>query len=244
MTNCEVSNGSTAYRNLYNKLAEDIASGVYLENARLPVERCLCDMYSVSRITVRQALSLLESDGLIMKYQGKGTFVRPRHFEQKLSSIYSFTNELIKMNSKPGVRVLSCKILPSELSVSEALKLEIEAPVIEVCRLRLADDEPFAYETSFIPAEYLKDASVGEIERDGLYATINKYSGLYPDHASEVFEATIASKEVAYNLRRDGKFAVMQVLRLASCNGKPVEYCRTFLAGDKYKYSVELGSGK
>ena len=233
-----------SYHILYKKLAADIQTGVYPEDKKLPAELKLCELYGVSRITVRQALSLLESDGYISRHQGRGTFVKPRNFAQKLSTIYSFTEELKKMNSVPGVRVLSSKIVQPELVVSKALDLEIDAPAVEVCRLRLADGVPFAFETSYLPMDLFKDATIAEIETDGLYATLKKHSGIAPDHAEEVFEATLAPKEVAYNLRREGKFAVMRVLRRATCQNRPVEYCITYLEGDKYRYCVELPFSK
>ncbi len=65
------------YLGVYNSLYSDIVNGVYIANDFLPSESALAEKYSVSRNTLRQALAILNEDGLILKSQGKGTVVQP-----------------------------------------------------------------------------------------------------------------------------------------------------------------------
>lgn len=66
------------YLGVYNSLYTDIMNGVYPSETYLPGETALSEKYGVSRNTLRQALAILNEDGLIIKSQGKGTFVAPR----------------------------------------------------------------------------------------------------------------------------------------------------------------------
>ena len=88
----------TEYLRVQRQLMDQIHKGVYRENGKLPTERELCEQFGVSRITIRQALQNMENEGVIVRQQGRGTFVKPRRIEQRLSSIYSFSEDLRKQN--------------------------------------------------------------------------------------------------------------------------------------------------
>ena len=108
------------YVTVKNKLLADIGNGVYKVGDKLPTEREMCEMFQVSRITVRQALAELQNDGWVQRTQGRGTFVQPRDrkksrkFESLLNSNYSFSEELKKQGVKPSMRVLSLSRVPAQ----------------------------------------------------------------------------------------------------------------------------------
>lgn len=66
------------YQQIYSDLLEKIRDGTYLENKSLPAERELCQMYHVSRSTIRRTLDELQKEGYIVKAQGNGNFASPR----------------------------------------------------------------------------------------------------------------------------------------------------------------------
>jgi len=234
------------------KLLEQIGKGEYRQGDKLPTEREMCEIYGVSRITIRQALSELEKDGAIRRIQGRGTFVsggkvnapsakKERKYEQLLSSIYSFSEDLRKQGVVPGTRVLVLSHIIAQAPLTEKLQVEPGHMVDVLLRLRMADDLPYAYETSYVPAEYLNGATTDEIVQLGLYNTMEKRSGIRPTNATEVFEAAIAPEIVAEALGRKGLLSVMQIERTAFYGDKIVEYCTSSIAGDKYRFRVKLG---
>lgn len=234
------------YLTVKNKLLEDIGQGVYRQGDKLPTEREMCALFSVSRITVRQALSELESEGWVSRRQGRGTYVRQpeakrrNKFEQLLNSNYSFSEELRKQGVTPSTRVLSLSRIIARPPLTEKLQVA-EGHMIDVLlRLRLADEVPYAYETSYVPSEYLNGATSDAIARDGLYNTMEKMSGVRPNKAVEIFEAGIAPEVVAEMLGRKGVVSVMQIERIACLDDRPVEYCTSSVAGDKYRFRVKL----
>jgi GntR family transcriptional regulator len=227
------------------KLLEDIRKGVYTIGAKLPTERDMCDMFGVSRITIRKALSELELEGWVERVQGKGTFIQepkknPSKFESMLSSNYSFSEELRRQNVTPSTRVLSLTTIPAQPPLTHKLQVAPGHMVDVVLRLRLADEIPYAYETSYVPSEYLNGATADEIARDGLYNTMDRKSGIRPNKAEEVLEAAIAPEMVAEALGRKGLLSVMQIERTAFVDEQIVEYCTSSVTGDKYRFKVKL----
>ena len=66
---------SPLYQQLMARLKNDILAGIYPSGARIPSEQLLCETYGVSRVTVRKAMLDLVQEGLLVRRQGKGTFV-------------------------------------------------------------------------------------------------------------------------------------------------------------------------
>ena len=237
-------NARYGYVAVKNKLLSDIGNGVYKVGDKLPTEREMCALFQVSRITVRQALAELENDGWVQRHQGRGTFVRQREpkkkYESLLNSNYSFSEELKRQGVTPGMRVLSLTRILAQPPLTEKLMVEPNHMIDVLLRLRLADEVPYAYETSYIPSEYLNGATSEEIARDGLYNTMERKSGVRPNKAVEIFEAGIAPEVIAGILGRKGVVSIMQIDRVAYLDDKPVEYCTSSVAGDKYRFRVKL----
>lgn len=116
-------------------------------------------MYDMSRITVRNALNELQREGYIYKNHGKGTFVSSNRYKQELINLYSFTEEMKKLNKVPQTQVLSFSKILADSRLAKQLIIEETDEVYQIVRLRLADDEPLMYETSYIPVEKFPDLS-------------------------------------------------------------------------------------
>src|SRR5690606_31151647 len=138
----------------------------------------------VSRITVRQALRELENDGYLYRKQGKGTFVAAPQIEQRLSKFYSFSEELRKMGRTPSTQILDFKLKTVDDFLTEHLQITKDDSVFEITRLRLADQEPFAYETSFIPYQICPQLTQEKVAAHGLYKAM-ALEGITPNKASE-----------------------------------------------------------
>ena len=82
---------SPLYQQLMTRLKNDILAGVYPSGARIPSEQLLCETYGVSRVTVRKAMLDLVQEGLLVRKQGKGTFVADERIQRDLLQITSFS---------------------------------------------------------------------------------------------------------------------------------------------------------
>ena len=220
------------YYQLKEILMDKIRTNEWPVNEKIPTERELCEIYQVSRITVRQALSVLEKEG-------KGTFVTTPKIEQRLTNFYSYSEEIRKMGYTPSAKVIGFDLQEADHDVGQYLKIEPGAKVYSIRRLRLANKEPFAYENSFIPYELCPELTAADIAHHGLYNTMAKY-GINPNKAVETFEAVVVSTDEAQYLEVKRNAPGLRLHRVTYENDRIIEYCQTIIRGDRYKYQIVL----
>lgn len=127
------------YSQLMDILIDKINNGLE-ENEQLLSEREICELYDVSRTTVRQALDELEREGYIYKVHGKGTFVAPKKVNQDLVSFYSFTEEMKKIGKKPSSEIIGFEIIQSGEKLARKFNINEDDVIYKVIRIRKADD--------------------------------------------------------------------------------------------------------
>ena len=151
------------YLQLVNILIEKIEKNME-EHEQILSEREICDIYDVSRTTVRQALDQLEKEGYIYKVHGKGTFVSPKRLNQDLSSFYSFTEEMKKLGKKPNSEVVGFEIVNVDEKISRIFNLNDDELVYKITRVRKADDIPMMYEITYLPYSLFAGLSKDKLE--------------------------------------------------------------------------------
>lgn len=228
------------YYQVKSIIIDNIKNKVWTTNEKIPTERELCEIYKVSRITVRQALNELENEGYLYRKQGKGTFVTGQKFVQRLSKFYSFSEEIAEMGSVPGTKIISFDIVLAEQMIAEKLNIMENEKIFAIRRLRLANNEPFGIEISYIVYKYAKNLTKDAVEKLGLYNSLRQQCGIGPNKAIETFEAVIVTNEEAKYLETDKKAAALRLERVTSADEIIVEYCISIIRGDKYKYVIQL----
>ena len=88
------------YSQIVNIVKRNLSAGMLAAGELLPSEAELCRAYNVSRSTVRQAIGILETDGLVVRKQGRGTFVAAPKVRRRTENVYSFTSEISELESE------------------------------------------------------------------------------------------------------------------------------------------------
>lgn len=234
------SNKIPLYLQLMEEIKGKIENQTYREHEKLPSERELCDRYELSRITVRQAFQALEQEGYIYKLHGKGTFVSQRAFKQDLKKLYSFTDEMKKKNRNPKSKVLEFREVPVDEKLMLEIGAEAEEKVYEVIRLRLADEEPLIYETSYIPQKVFPDLTMQRLKEKPMYEVFEEDYHRRVTRVKEDFSAAAAGEKEAGYLRMKESHPVMLIKRSAYHQDQLIEYTISVAKGDKFNYRVEL----
>src|SRR3990172_5248384 len=136
------------YDQIERNLRDLIINGKWNPGEVMPSEWELVELYGVSRLTVRRALDELVRQNWLDRKQGVGTFV-PQPVTASISaSKLSFTEQMRSIGRKPSSQLVNQRETPATAKIARLLRIEEGQSIIEITRVRLADDEPILLETS------------------------------------------------------------------------------------------------
>lgn len=229
------------YYQLTEHLRERIAAGEWRPGDQIPTIRELCQQYSVSRMTVIQALNLLAREGLLVRRQGKGVFVAEPKVEHGPVRLLSFTEETLRRGHTPTSRVLLLERRPAEPDIAARLDLPPGETVVVLRRLRLADGEPMGVQTAFLPDRLCPGLADLTEPISSLYRLLQERYGLIPTRAVETYEPVRLDAATAALLGVPRGAPAFSVERLTRDQyNRPIEYVVSMLRGDRYKVVLEL----
>ncbi|WP_249315457.1 GntR family transcriptional regulator [Bacillus sp. FJAT-49711] len=228
------------YYQLMDIIIRKIDSGELKDHDKLPSERELCEMYNVSRTTVRQTMQELEKEQLIYKQHGKGTFVSPKVINQSLLKFYSFTEEMKKIHKIPSSKVLAFDEIESDAKTAKKMEISEGTKVYKITRLRFADDEPMMYETSYLPLDRFPNLNGNDLDLVPMYTLFRDQYQAIITKATERFSAIPTSKNEAALLNIQEGEPSLLINRISFEDDYVIEYTVTIARGDKFTYSVEL----
>ena len=227
---------SPLYKQLMQKLRSDIAAGVYPVHSRIPSEQELCETYQVSRVTVRKALAELTQEGLLKRRQGKGTFVEVPRLCKDLKDVNSFHDACRVMGCEPGTRVLHAQMVHAGEEDVRDLMVEEDAMVVELVRLRLADDTPVMLETNRFPDTY---AYLLEEDLTGsLYAILQRH-GIETAQAIHEISLSYATAARAKQLEVSTGDALLMLREVIyDQHHRPLHTSRQFIPADRFTFRI------
>lgn len=228
---------------LYDQLEDLIQKRIETEMSPgdlLPSERELCETYGLSRTTVRLALADLEKQGLITREHGRGTFVSETSSQvTDLMGTYSFTEQMRRMGRVPKTKILEFEICDAPKHIAEHLGVKLGSHVINVRRLRIADEIPMMVERSYLPAQLFMGLTSGQLETTPLYDIIERIYHQNIKLAQEEFCASVARPEEAYLLQVPESVAVLRLYRTTyNDNNHAIEYTQSVARADQFRYRV------
>ncbi|WP_054950665.1 GntR family transcriptional regulator [Numidum massiliense] len=229
------------YHQLKDILRENIESGVWKPGEMIPSENQLLKHYNISRNTVKKALDDLVTEGLLKRVQGKGTFVSTPKLEQSLSGFYSFSKVIRAQGLTPKDIIISVEQLAAKRSVAKHLQIPEQTAVIALRRLRCADEEPIILETSYIPQQLAPNISQEELEKTSLYDLLEQKYEITVTKAKEIFEPVLVRDYESTYLQVAEGYPALLLDRIAyDASGRPVEFCRSIVRGDRCRFYTEL----
>lgn len=222
------------YRHIAEDLRRRVSAGEFAPGGMLPSEAELCAAYGASRVTVRRALSLLRAEGVVDARRGLGWFVATEPLRQTLGRLATIESQLEASGVRPGRRVVSFGFVRAP----EAVRAALGSPdVLRVRRLNLADGEPFALVTVWVPAGLGATVSRAEVERAPFYEIL----AVPLAGATQVIGAAAASAKDAALLRVPAGAPVLRCRRTTyDSSGHPVLYSEHVFPAHRTEFVVEL----
>ena len=230
------------YHQLKQLLLADIAAHDRRPGDRLPSDHELCAAYDVSRTVVRQALAELESEGVIERFKGKGTFVaQPRTAEGLVQSLTGLYEDVAARGGHLRSEVLRQEVVPADDRTAQDLALEPGEPVVVLERLRFVDHEPWVWATTRVPQRLAPGLEHEDLRDRSLSAVLEQGYGVRLAHGRRSVEATCAGAELSRRLgiARDAALLVLRSTSYAS-DDRPVEVFVAYHRGDRSRFEVDL----
>jgi GntR family transcriptional regulator len=229
---------------LYHQVVEDlrakISQGAWPPESQLPNERELCELYHVSQITVRHALQILADEGVIVRNQGSGTFVRATTLTEGLRGLSSFSEEMKALGAKAGGLVLRKRVVKASAEQARALHVAEGSDVFELYRLRTADSEPIGLQASYLPVGRFPDIDKQDFEDVSLYELLERQYALRLFEAIETFRMGRVSAREAGLLKVKAGSSAFVVERCTFDVHGPFEVVRSIMRGDRYQIRMRL----
>ncbi len=141
------------YLQIAEQLRQNIRDGLYRPGDRIPTEAQLSERFGVNRHTLRRALGLLQSEGLLRADQGRGTFVASRPIRYPIGKRVRFRDTLVAHGHTVTYKQVRSLQLPADVKVAEALQIEVGATAALIERLGCADSDPISISTQYFPAD-------------------------------------------------------------------------------------------
>jgi len=235
--------GPAVHRQIERWLTGAIDEGNLQPAEKLPTESVLARFFGVSRMTLRQALSVLDQRGVLVRRQGRGggTFVARPRIDCDLTGLTGFTEQLRRANLYAEATVISATtVRPSDV-VAAALGLGPDEAAHRIVRVRSTGGLPLALEHSYLPAAVFP--GLPDMPLTGsLYELLAQRFDRQPVTATESLDPVIADPRAATLLGTTPGAALLLVQRTAStAAGLPVEFARDVFRPDRVRITVRSG---
>jgi len=232
------------YVQLMGQITKDIEEGKYRPGDKIMTEAEMVEHYGVSVITVRKAVGNLVEKGILIRKQGKGTFVSRPKFSRNIKKLQSFSEMCYQMGVEPGAKMIVNQLVEADDETADCLGVEPGSKVVSIVRLRFADGTPVVIEENFFPLKYafLLDA---RFDDNSLFDFLKVKSGVCVAASEKIIELCRASAQEAENLRMKKGDPLLLVKSTAFDNfGEPLYAGKQYINGDSFSLYVYETDGE
>ena len=227
-----------AYIRIHDAIKKEIDRGVWEIGQRLPSERDLADDYEVSRMTLRQAITLLVEEGILERRVGSGTYVASHRVQEKMRGTTSFTEIVRSQGKTPSSQLISYQRKLANETEIQQLQLKATDTVVRMERVRFADNIPLVFEVASIPEKLIQSFNQEDIT-EHFFQTLTD-NGYEIGKSQQTIYAKNASERVANYLKVPKNHAVLALTQVSYfTDGRPFEYVHSQYVGDRFEFYLE-----
>jgi GntR family transcriptional regulator len=233
------------YKQLENKLLQEIDEGKWKPGSRFPSEAELMQQTRLSRATVRNALEGLVQKGKLYKRQGQGTFVSNFVLAESATEWLGFSADALSRGLVPGHKLLDIRKIKPPASVVHSLNISPDDSVLYIRRLNLANNTPVGIDDTHLSGPWLSkmgiDINASNLGSGSLYRLLKEEYGVAFKVGMLTVSATNAKRKEAALLECPVNSALLVSEIIAFLDdGTPIEYTRNLGKHDMHKWIVRL----
>lgn len=222
------------YFQLKNDLVKKIAQGLWKPGECIASERELCEIYGVSRMTIRQAIGELVQEGVLTRLKGKGTFVCEQTVKQQ--DMMSFTEMIKQTGRELKTEVINFDVIDTPGDMQDIFMLD---KIYKIERRRIVDGECIAVETVFIPVDYCGHVNE-EMLKGSLYKILEHFGYSISNSTSSIVAANITD-EIKEKFNTKENFPVLKIIGKTFANKNKLLFIEEALyRSDKFTLQVNI----
>lgn len=228
------------YIRIKEDIINDIKSGALQPGDKVDSESALKKKYNVSTITVRKAFNDLINEGYLIGVQGVGTFVTKKQMTRGLTSI-SFSDELLQQGYQIGMLVDKIEEIYNS-SIADKLEIPHDQSIVCVRRVRLANNEPIAYQSSFVDSRILSLKQANRIHENASFYKTLKEVKVFPAWVNENYSVKQVNDSRIANLMNIKKNSDTFFVKRTAFDelDKVIEYAETYFNKDWYSVTINI----
>lgn len=229
------------YLQIKEILKERIISGEYLRGQKLPSERELSQIYDISRMTARSALSELVKEGLAFRNHGSGTFVAYPKIDRDLIKLTGFSQMLRDKGIKPSNKLLRTRKIEADKNLSSIFNVFLGTIFYEIVRIRYGNDIPLAIEYTHVPEKEFPGLLDYDFNKESLYKLFESHYKRKISYAKQWLSLYQVNNEEAKNLDIPEETSVILFESITyDTNDIPMEFTKSLSRGDRCIFHTEL----
>ncbi len=224
-----------------HELRQAIIGGTFRPGSQLPTEAELCEMLGVSRTVVREALRVLEDDGLVARRHGVGTFVRNNPILKNLNFNFGITEMIESAGLKSGTSHLSLKTEAADEEKAEQLRVPVGTPLITVERVRTANGRPVVYSLDTLAESLIQRAGFDPqlLLRESIYSLLQTSLGQVIEYGIARLLPVVAPSHVAERLQLSPNALTLYIVQTDYTSGdEPLVYSCEYHLPDSFDFIV------
>lgn len=226
------------YRQIADALREKINTGVLQPGDALPTESTLQEAFSVSRVTVRQALKLLTEEQIIESIQGSGSYVKEERVNYDIYQLTGFYEKLADRNVDTHSDVKIFEVVKADTRLAEKLDINPDDNVWHVKRVRFIKRKPVNLEETWMPLAMFSDLT-WEVMENSKYHYIEQIKKMTIDRSEQELVPIMPSQKAIAALALDPAKPILEkVSRGFLKDGRVFEYSRNVFNSDDYKFTL------
>jgi phosphonate utilization transcriptional regulator PhnR len=201
------------YLKIKNEILLQIETGSLTAGHKLMSERKLAEAFNTTRVTLREALSLLESDGKVYREDRRGWFISPEPLRYDPTNTTNFHNLAIAQQRCPRTELLSAEIVPADAYIAQLLNIKPQTEVIRIHRIRYLDERPVVLVTNFVLPERFPNLLTHDLSASLTDIYQQHYATLYQQTNYRIRSSSLIA-ETATALRATSGCAAMYIERV------------------------------
>lgn len=224
-----------------NELRQAITGGTFRPGSQLPTEAELCEMLGVSRTVVREALRVLEDEGLVARRHGIGTFVRNHAIVKNLNFNFGITEMIESAGLKAGTSHLALQSEAADEEKAKQLRVPVGTPLITVERVRTADGRPVVYSLDTMAESLIQRAGFDpqRLRVESIYSIIQTSFGQAIEYGIARLLPVVAPPHVSDKLQLPPNALTFYIVQTDYASGdEPLVYSCEYHLPDAFDFLV------